>query len=696
MNRALALAAGLASWGLAPAALAAPCGPGDALITEVMSGPDSDQFDEWVELYSEGGCELSSCELRYSKPGDPGFSEKVADVDPVGAGPIALDPGGYVVLAGRTSSSETDGLQLRWLYPDDSEVEPAAWYRSSTVRLSTVDAGQLGLYCGGDLIDEVFPDFGRFSSGETAHCDAGDALFEGGGCTEVLRDDALSSALNDDLARWCVPPPEVTVVLERTFSSGDTDLTPSAYTVYATPGRAGGCLVRDWPQSPRDVLITELHPLPANDAPEFLEIHNPTDAPIDVAGCDLVVVDPEDGDEAYRSTLSAGAGELVLEPGGVVVLSDGACLDGLDAPCPGGEVVYDGPTLTNTTPRTVILECPDPADGVTLVEIHRAPYDPDAQELVEGQTLMLDPDTFDDGPPTGDEGAQVRYCKAGLSSCYDERFEGLCNSGSPGEIVACPTRDWPTEPLDVRITEIMAAPALGSEYIELHNRSDARVDVAGCQLVTYEGSPSLGFVRDRTTLIRGAVGLPIEPGGTLVLLEDAGYCRPDDDDGDTAVPDGEECPVEGPDYSGLSFPNTAPVGEDGLSIVLTLTLECPDPDDRTGPNTTIDQAYVAPNIQGLPRGHSAMRKPATLADPTPDDPLVAFGSWCAAGFSNCFDEDPTDDDCDAGTPGEVAPCPTVEWPEASLPCRCTTPTGLPPLWLVGLMSGTLLMRRRRP
>lgn len=435
-------------------AAAAPCEMGDLVISEIMAGPRSNQYDEYVEVHALNSCEANTCELTYQRDGS---DDKVADVTPEG-GLFTFAAGSYSLFSGRTNSSADEGITLAYRYTDGTVVVPDAFYSSGTVRLSTNTPGTVVLSCDDVVLDSAPSWLERFDSTVLDLCSDGVGR---GGCAEVVKDNALDDVSNDDLDAWCVAGGGFPVTLERELTNPEdkADGGLETFTLYGTPGRASGCANRDWPE-PNAVRFTEVFVAPGV-VPEFIELVNRTDGAVDVADCELVsfAYEPEtDAEDAPlvlteddRVPLIDPGEGIVLQPQGIAVLTSGGdCLDEGIFDCQQGELAYpSGLSFPNDGYRLLILECPTP---LTLEprEIDRVVLDMPVQGVPSGQSVMLDPAYLDEPAGTDDATIFSRWCAAGYDNCFAFDEDGECDAGTPFSLSECPTIQYPDAPFPCR------------------------------------------------------------------------------------------------------------------------------------------------------------------------------------------------------------------------------------------------------
>lgn len=267
---------------------------GELVITEILADPSRvvDPLGEYLEVRNLGAAplDLRGWEIRAG-------TKRHRVEDPA---PVVVRPGGRAVLAASADPTINGGFRA-----------DHAW-RGLALGNATGDAG---LWCGGVLVDRV-----------AWHADAWPMA---PGAAMVLDPGFQDAAKNDDPAFWCRA--------QAAFGLGDRG-TPGLPDAPCAPGSCGDGVHQAWedcedgnalsgdgctrdcrPESfrPGDVVVTEFHHSPeaAGSPGEFVEIHNPTDVAIDVAGWTL------SDDRNDRVRILPASGTLVLPPGGHAVLA---------------------------------------------------------------------------------------------------------------------------------------------------------------------------------------------------------------------------------------------------------------------------------------------------------------------------------------------------------------------------------------
>ena len=311
--------------------------------------------------------------------------------------------------------------------------------------------------------------------------------------------------------------------------------------------------------------MTEVMSAPSVGQPEWVELLNLTDGPLDLTGCCLA-----DGGESDHVTFLPD--DLMIPPRHHLLLSEAP----LDPRAPTAVVLgEDSLVLDEEDPsETLSLFCP--RDG-NMALIDQAPTGT-LESGSRGHSWMVDEE----------EWASVRnddpeaWCLAPAELAYPTT-EGDDEYGTPGRPNQCELAVGAV-PLvgEVLVTEIMVAPDSGAEWFELVSLASQTINLAGC-IVTEGGD---GPIHEHTlTGERGTTAM--EPGQLLVLCHS----------GLELIPDSEI--LADYEYTSLTFNNGAP--ED-------LILSC---DGHEVDRVTYDWAAADGD-----KGQSLARDP--------DDPL----RWC--------------------------------------------------------------------
>jgi cysteine-rich repeat protein len=379
--------------------LPGPCpAPGALIITELLPDPAAvpDQTGEWVEVHNPGvqDLDLRGIDLRSGRESHP-----IA-----GGSPVLVPAGGFLLLGASANAADNGGIVPGYVY--------------DSIRLSN-QADGVALVCGDLVIDGMswVPASSPLAAGRSLALDRS----------------GFDATRNDDAAYWCRG--------SEAFGAGDRG-TPGADNPPCSTSSCGDRTVQRWEECddgnalPGDgctsscraesfqagsIIVTEFLVRPegvGQTVGQWVELHNTTDVPIDIAGWTL-------GDEAGAGAriLPAG-GSLVAPPLGYVVLGRSA------DPEANGGVAVDwayGDRFPLASPRDRIV--------VTWNDtvIDRVEYDlgttfPEAS----GRSLQLDPDFLDAGWNDWGEA----WCPAPDGVVLDDG-----DRGSPG--AANPPCQWP-------------------------------------------------------------------------------------------------------------------------------------------------------------------------------------------------------------------------------------------------------------
>ena len=408
--------------GLPNGACAPPiCEAGDVMITELMISPPSSYLREYVELSvrAADGCDLHACELREGPFSDALHNPLHEDWDVsylYGEGNVIdVDQGQYFLL-GNPEESDLLGVSVDLVGPG--------------VNLADNDPAYLHLVCGPNVVDSAPYDMDLF---DTVCAFDGCAVMVPGD-REDFEEDGEDG--NDSLDAWCVAGVADT---HEYVVSNEPPEEDESYRWSGTPGEAGRCELRDWPGE-GDLVFTELLIGPVNgdntDYAEFFEMLNPTDASVDVVGCEIerTRAPDEDGSVSTVSyTVPAAGGEVRIEAGAVGLFTQGGCLDairGEERPCTWGEIVVSSLSFTED-PEVLTLRCPDGAGNSVVVDTFA--YDAARSALRGGRALV-----YDGGSAEGNDSPED-WCEAASDECYLRDDRGRCNYGTPGTLGQCRT-----------------------------------------------------------------------------------------------------------------------------------------------------------------------------------------------------------------------------------------------------------------
>ncbi len=335
------------------------------------------------------------------------------------------------------------------------------------------------------------------------------------------------AALDDPLA-WCAAPAQANAIF---YEAGD-DIeygTPGADAVCEEPGGAP-------PVQPGDVLITELL---IGDVTgvlrEWIELHNPTGADVDVRRCVLEDASIVDLDDVKRHTLDYETGETVIPAGGYLHLSKSETdiYYDLTEPEQHASYAYGTVAFTNSELQSLSLLCPDEGDDGGVIEIDWMYFDWEPyNDDFRGWSWSLSADAHD--VEANDD--ITAWCTAHAD---DLLFSTTTNDdppvvresyGTPGAVNrACPVP--PRRPLEgeLVITEILIKRFTGlRNWFELHNPTGEDLSLLGCRLTKEEddgSDPSLhdfGVGGGETTIAAGGfltlarTDLDMTPDGTVL------------------------------------------------------------------------------------------------------------------------------------------------------------------------------------
>jgi hypothetical protein len=446
------------------------CAEGDVLFTELMVAPPT-ATREWFEMKvtTGSGCDLQACEFWEGPGAIPPYAEAGDDDDSAGDDDDGVDPcdspqedwkchrvdapGNSLMLGFGTYALFSKGADTVVGQPGDDPVI-YSHYRYGDVSFGNSDLGYLHLVCEDTLIESVPYDWEVQEAGCEGSCSLN---------LPVVNEDEET---NDDLADWCLPPDDVA------YTSSDD----AGTTFFATPGAAGACLERDWPTA-GDVLFSELMIAPLDTAfPEWFELANVTDQPVELAGCELrrykappepveeddddsvddddsAAVDDDDDDDPVPADYDAySIGETgtfpVIQPGSALVFVKSKCIDGGEAStagtCSFGEDqthhVYGGFSFSNgDETEQLTLVCPV-AGGVggDPVEVDRAVYN--QQRMADRSGHAMEFDVSREGAADLNDDLE-EWCEASFDDCIPGTVteEGECHFGTPGDAGPCKT-----------------------------------------------------------------------------------------------------------------------------------------------------------------------------------------------------------------------------------------------------------------
>ena len=299
---------------LTPSAAPSSPGPGALVVTEIHKDPEFvfDNLGEWFEVTNPGATaiDIEGWELRV------GSAVHVVDADCAG---VTVPAGSFFVLGRNADLSFNGGVVVDYQY-------------AGLVLPNT--AGDVTLEDGTDqVVDQVAFDTSTFPDTP--------------GLALSLAVTATDATLNDDGANWS----DATCFLGGSPFNTDT----------GTPGAANDqCTTGEPPAPTGELVFCELMPNPSSvsDAVgEWIELHNTTGAPIDLAGYQV-------------STGFTGftiGGSVVAPAGGRVLLvrnGDGAVNGGIPAAAPTYD--YDDGFQLGNSSATLLLLAPS---GGTVAQL---------------------------------------------------------------------------------------------------------------------------------------------------------------------------------------------------------------------------------------------------------------------------------------------------------------------------------------
>jgi hypothetical protein len=246
-----------------------------------------------------------------------------------------------------------------------------------------------------------------------------------------------------------------------------------------------------------EVAVTEVMAQPSAGQPEWVELRNLTDDPVDLTGCCL----GDGGESDHVVFLPDG---LTLRPRHRLLVAEAPLAQGTAEALVLGE---DALVLDQDDPtETLDLYCPRGGDMALVDQIPLGALG----EGARGHSWMVADEVWasvrNDDP--------LGWCLAPAELSYPTAT-GEEEYGTPGQPNQCELSegDHPL-PDEVVITEIMVAPDAGAEWFEVRSLADEPLDLAGCTVT--EGGD--GTVHEHTlTSERGTTVL--EPGGLLVLCD---------------------------------------------------------------------------------------------------------------------------------------------------------------------------------
>jgi hypothetical protein len=452
--------------------------PGELVISEIMSNsPGTEDHDlEWFEVHNPTGeaIDLLGLEVLY------GATCQSATMI-TGAGCLTVPAGGHAVVAGNADAAANGGV-----------TAVATFGGSGLVN----DNGCLALRIKATEVEIDRATYGKSTDGASFSLDPA----------------SLDAAANDDQAAWC---PGTTA-----YGAAGGLGTPGA----ANPGcqsagcddGAGGTRAPRVPQ-PGELVISEImsnSPGTEDHAQEWIEVHNPTGAAVDLLGVEVLY-----GSTCGSATALVGAGCLTVPAGGYVVLAGSA-----DAAANGGVAplaTFGGSGLRNDA-GCVALRVQD-----TQVEVDRATYG----VSVDGRAFSLDPGRLD--AAANDD--QAAWCAATAS------YGSAGGYGTPGaanpacQAAGCDDGAGGTRaPRAPKVGELVLSEIMSNspgtedhakEWIEVYNPTSDVIDLLGVEVL-------YGATCGSATALVGAGCVTVPAGGYAVL---AGSADPAANGGVTAL-----------------------------------------------------------------------------------------------------------------------------------------------------------------
>lgn len=419
----------------------------------------------------------------------------------------------------------------------------------------------------------------------------------------------------------------------------------------------GSCAVElpDPPDSPGDLVITEVAAEPEDGRPEWIELLNATDEPVFLDDCFVRTVD---GDNPVLL-------ELPVEPGQRIILADQADLTAEVGELRADAILLDLSLRHSTADELIQLFCAEV--GAQSSVVAEATYNWSEEGIRQGHTRQLVEDAEEETwceAPTSDDA--VFYDAVIDPGDDDDAPVRQVEYGTPGAPALCdaPAGETPSLAGQILFTEVVPDDAPGAipEWFELtaSPANDGPLDLRGCQILD---APHLGDDGTLRTHVldpeRGTTG--VAPGERLLLAKANAH--------DAAV-DGFLV-ADGTIEVDYFYPSIS-LSNSGRR---TLSLAC----STDAGTVTIDSvSFNWSEFDGDFEGHSLRLT---------DSAIVAFGldasvndrpaAWCVADVQDIYAEgdlpDGDDDDDSAnpaipyihyGTPGEAnGDCPTpAPWP----------------------------------
>jgi len=437
---------------------------GSLAITEIFADPLTSR-PQWIEIknVSDSRHSLLTCRVR-----DLGDSDHEVGI---GAA-ISIDPGAFMILA-RGDFIGVDETDL----PADFNIDGVVFADDGT----------------DETIELACPDG---EGGEQAVASVTynwDAERISRGRSRQFTGDPQDTIAFDDPASWCPAPAQANAIF---YEAGD-DVeygTPGADAVCEEPGGAP-------PVRPGDVLITELLIGDVSGVfREWIELHNPTGADIDVRRCVLEDASIVDLDDVKRHTLDYETGSTVIPAGGYLHLSksDTDVFYDLTEPEQHSSYAYGTIAFTNEELQSLALLCPDGGDDGGIVEVDWMYFDWEPyNDDFRGYSWSLSADATD--VEANDDISAWCTADAG-DQLFSVTIEDVLREsyGTPGAAnPSCPVPPRRPEVGELVISEILIARFTGlRNWFELHNPGGDDLSLLGCRLTKEEEDGSEPSIHD--------------------------------------------------------------------------------------------------------------------------------------------------------------------------------------------------------
>ncbi len=682
----------VSSWSGLAIAQQAP-GPGDLVLSELLIDPASGS-SEWIEVTNPSGTDsfdLDGCFLVNGGDFDPAQTtcdSRTCKLTPVTDGDLVVGPGERFLLGKGTASDFGDEAICLSATGKSCLIEADNNYYS--IALSNSEAKSLEILCLDGTETEVLVDGITYDwSGIREACDEGEATWPGG-CAWGVEPGNEDATVNDDAEAWCLASQESTYPDEQEL------------TTLGTPGAENTCF-GDTPP-PEDicqageVLITELMPSPGDQSDEWIELFGLADEGCNLHTCELRTSSSSDpfleDDDTRTHAISAG-GSLRVESDAYVLLAKALSTEVAIAwedesgSSIAADYLYGYQDLyLSSSEQWLHLVCGEEAvdsarfawEAFLEVEALHCPEGGCSMNLHPDLTGTDDNDTADAWCIPPEEGNAFDHLVSDT-----ETIPLVATLGRIGE---CPPRN-PPQAGEVVFTEIMPSPSGTEEWFEVLNTADVERELTGCRLTVTDPNSDTD---EGSAWVFGEDGVPVTLEAGALQVFSARKClfpSPDGTDtgdtGDTGTTETvTDCPEGEVIYGSVAF--TAE--EDRL-----VALEC---EVTAGDWQPVDAFPYNAKLQGVASGHALMLDTENAGPQDYDVYNDTQDNWCEAGMNQLFLEVDAEH-CNFGSPGELAACPEVVYPEETIPCRCGS-AGQPLAWwpmsLVALL-GVGLRRRRR-